>query len=351
MAIPNLFLGQGKNMLVTMLIGLFLGSLIVGCKTTNKPDISGIEVDINIQRFEKDLFAIDSSNYQGQLAQLQQKYPNFYSLYTDELLSLRTNPKMSKEEQLLFFVKNKDIKALYDSCQFKYNDFNSLEQSYSTAFKYFKYHFPNRKIPTIITHISEFGPAVSNLDSTLIAVSLDMFLGKDFPFYESIRLPQYLTHRLDKPYIVPSSLQAYAQGLFDADLRNRPFIDQVIQEGKILYFLDLLLPDTPDHLKIGFTPEQLSWCRNSEASIWAYLIEKEMLYENSQREIAKYIEEAPTTKGMPPESPGRVGLWVGWQIVRQYMKQHPNTTLEQLMNTKDGKGSDFLKRSRYKPSK
>jgi hypothetical protein len=52
---------------------------------------------------------------------------------------------------------------------------------------------------------------------------------------------------------------------------------------------------------------------------------------------------------MPPESPGNIGSWVGWQLVRTYLKNNSNVKWTDLM--KDNTDPlTFLRASKYKPN-
>jgi len=329
-----------------MLFAFLVSMTFLACNNNKLPDVSNIDVKIDIQRFDKALFQVDSSRYEAHFDSLKKAYPDFYPLYLNELLSLRPNPVYSQEQLLLRFAQNANIQGLYDSCLIRYDNISPLENDFETAFRYYKYYFPNRKIPKIITHVSEFGPATSSLDSTLIAISLDMYLGKDFPFYRSISLPSYLIERLEKNYVVPNAMKTYINGLYDTERKNNKLIDEIVQEGKLLYFLDMVLPKTDDNLKIGYSLDDLAWCERNEKMIWSFFIEQNLLFENKQREISKYTAEAPTTSGMPADSPGRVGTWVGWQIVKQFMQQNPDVSFGELMSKN---GQQVLKGSKYKP--
>jgi uncharacterized protein YjaZ len=124
-------------------------------------------------------------------------------------------------------------------------------------------------------------------------------------------------------------------------------LDNMIYQGKLMYFVDALLPGQQDSLKIGYTAKQLEWCKMNEAQMWSSLIENKMLYSNKRMDMVRYINPAPTTSGFPLDSPGRTGVWIGWQIVRQYMKKHPKTRLEELMRNNDFQ--KILNDSKYFP--
>ncbi len=147
---------------------------------------------------------------------------------------------------------------------------------------------------------------------------------------------------------IPSDV-AYAWGITEFEATNKAtnLLGNMIHQGKLMYFVDALLPEMEDSLKIGYTSNQLEWCKKNEAQMWLTLVENKMLYSSKRMDIIRYINDAPYTNGFPIESPGRTGIWIGWQIVRQYMNKHPEITLPQLMQNSDYQG--ILNASGYFP--
>lgn len=324
--------------------------LLTSCE--QKPDISNIDVSIKIQRFERDLFSLDSTNLSAAVKQLQQQYPDFFELYVSQIMRFGSLKDTSKkyQQELLTFTQNQDMRNLYDSCMITYPNLEKIQTELTTAFKYFKYYFPNKNIPKLITYISAFGPGAITYDTTLVGINLDLYMGQEFSLYTALNYPYYLLRRFEPEYILPNVFKVYGRELFPPnDNAKTRLIDQMVYEGKLLYFLDKVLLTTPDSLKIGYKESQLDWCKKNEPLIWAYFLENELLYNSESRIYAKYINEAPTTTGMPPKSPGRVGIWMGWQIVRKFMEENPAISLAQLMKIKDGQ--KILKQAKYKPSK
>ncbi len=321
------------------------------CSSNNsfKPDISAIELDLEIQRFEKALFSIDTTQYVQEFEQLKKDFPDFMEAYVEQVMGFGALTNNAYQNLLLKFITNKDIQQLYDSTLHHFPDIKEAEQELNTAFRYFKHYFPNQPIPKVVSHISAFGPAAITYDKNLLGINLDMYLGKDFPFYYSANLPKYMVRRFEPEFLASNSMKAYAKALFEQNQKPNRLIDQMIYEGKLLYFLDMVLPDTPDSLKIGFSQEEINWCQQEEVMIWGFLIENELLYNSKQKEIIPYIEEAPKSKGMAEGSPGRAAVWMGWQIVKAYKKNHPDATFEDIMALNDGQ--KFLKKARYKPAR
>ena len=91
--------------------------------------------------------------------------------------------------------------------------------------------------------------------------------------------------------------------------------------GKILYFKDVMIPFKTDEEKIGYTKEQLAWALENESNIWEFFVERELLFETDPKLSGRFINPAPFTKfnlELDAESPGRLGQYIGWQIVNPW---------------------------------
>jgi uncharacterized protein YjaZ len=131
---------------------------------------------------------------------------------------------------------------------------------------------------------------------------------------------------------------------------NRNLLSQMIYEGKKLYLKDLLLPEISDAEKIGYTPEQIIWCQENESYMWRHFMQEQLLYSTDSKLTSRFINTAPFSKfylEIDNESPGRVGTWVGWQIVRSYMNNN-DVNLQQLLQMDP---IEIFQNSKYKPKK
>ncbi len=312
--------------------------------SSNAPDVSDIEVDLKIKRFDKDLFELDTTNIGQSLGNLARKYPDFYPFFTETLMEWSND---SLPQEVKKFISHPDIQTIFENTESTFADFETYRPKLVTAFKYFKYYFPKASVPEIITYISAFRQMGLTLDQKALGVGLDFHLGKNYPFYPTTGYPQYLINSFGPDYMTSHMMKVWAQQLYPESLKESRFIDRIVYQGKLLYFLDLVLPDAPDYAKMDYLPEQLEWCHNSERQIWSFFIEQKMLYESESRKYVEYINPGPTSSGMPKKSPGNVGSWLGWQIVRKYMEMHPETTIQDLWQIRDGQ--EILQKSKYKP--
>ena len=63
--------------------------LLFSCKEKNKaPDVSGIDLNVNFQRFDNDFFAIDTNNIPAGIQQIEQKYPQLSAVFLRNILGL-----------------------------------------------------------------------------------------------------------------------------------------------------------------------------------------------------------------------------------------------------------------------
>ncbi|MEO0779839.1 MAG: hypothetical protein AAFW73_14920 [Bacteroidota bacterium] len=325
--------------------GLLLAFLLTACgsdKGKNIPDVSSIELNLNVQRFEKDLFARDTSDLPALMATMDSLYPDFFApVFLGKIL-----PPLQDPQVLDLFVKSEGLRRLSDTCQIVFGDFESYRHELETAFRYYRHYFPERSVPRVITYVSEYTLGNFTLEADLLGIGLDFFLGPNYPHYNLTFFPKYIQRSMTKEHLVSKTMQTVVKNMVGEPEGDR-LLDIMINNGKSLYLLDQLLPYTPDSIKLEYSAAQVQWCDENEQQIWAHFLKEELLYATRLRDIRKLVDYSPSSPGMPPEAPGRTANWLGWQIVRSYMDRHPDASLEDLLALDDAQ--QLLERSKYKP--
>ncbi|MEN8117284.1 MAG: hypothetical protein ABFS16_09915 [Bacteroidota bacterium] len=312
-----------------------------------KVDISDIKGDVEVVWFSDELFSLQGKDTLEVLVELHNSYPDFFNLFTYRVINIGGIDDEHFEELMSIFITDTLIQEVKNMIDHEFSDFDKLEKELKKAFKYYQFHFPNKKLPTIYTYISGFNQSVVTAEN-IIGISLDKYLGRDCEYYQQLNTtPQYKILNMHKHKLL--SDVAYAWGIteFEAPAAPTNLLGNMIQQGKLMYLVDAMLPEMHDSLKIGYTGKQLGWCEMNEPQMWTYMIEKEMLYSTQRMDVVRYINDSPTTSGFPLESPGRTGIWIGWQIVRQYIKENPEITLPELM--KNYNYQEILNYSGYSP--
>ena len=315
----------------------------------NIPDVSDIKVDLTVKRFEKDFFAIDTNHIEASLNKLQQQYGTFLNDYLYNILSLPAAPD-SVAKNIKLFVH--DYKPVYDSAALLFSSFDKPENEIHKGLQLTKYYFPRYPLPKqIITYIGPFEGYSNVLTASGIAVGLQLYFGKSFSVYQTDFFrelyPDYQSKRFESGYIAVNSMTNLINDIYPPPSSSKTLIEQMVEEGKRAYVLDALLPETADTLKTGYTAAQLKGCYANEAAIWNYFIENNLLYVNDPSQLRDYTNDAPKTEALGPDSPGNIGLFIGWQIVKKWMdKKGDKMTLPQLLTT-DAK--QIFGEAKYKP--
>jgi uncharacterized protein YjaZ len=69
----------------------------------------------------------------------------------------------------------------------------------------------------------------------------------------------------------------------------------------------------------------------SEAKFWEYLVEQQLLFKTDQELNMNLLNEGPYSIGLPQESPDRMGRFLGYQIVKQYLDAE-QPSIQELIN-------------------
>jgi len=260
------------------------------------------------------------------------EYPDD-SVFINELFERFTNPHLD--------TLGAEVKRVF-------GDLSQLRAEFEEAFTNLKSYYPGFRIPKIQTVISGLDTDMLVTDS-LIIVSLDFYLGRSAKYRP--QMYEYLLRKYDPEDVVPATLLIY--GISDrfnkTDLKDKTVLADMIAYGKAFYFAKHMLPCVPDSVFIWYTPEEIKGVRENKNLIWARFIESEVLFATSQMIKKDYLGERPVTIQVGEKCPGRIGQWVGWEIVKSYMNSHPDLTLPQLMSLDDAQ--TFFKESRFNPKK
>lgn len=332
-------------------LALLLLTAFTACSSRKKaPDVSHIQVSVSIARFDRDLIRIDTNHVEEGLQALLNRYPVFLPAYVEHIMEFGAYNDSARRIplQTRLLLTNKDFRFLQDAVETKFTDLAPLEKELARSFRYMKYYFPAFKTPEVVTFISAIGNYGAVTIDTLLGVGLDMYMGSDFPVYAKLPdYPAYMVRRFSPEYITVNSIQALAQQHYPLPAPGARLVDQMVAAGKHQYLLEQVLPETPDTIRMGYTKDQLEFCNENERMIWQYFIQNELLYKTDWQEAMHFMGDGPTTQGMPAGAPGRIGYFVGLQIVKKYMEKHPEVTLQQLMENKDLAG--IFNESKYRP--
>jgi hypothetical protein len=328
---------------------LFLLFFISCSNDPKNIDVSEIKMpEITINRLEQDIFKMDTSDVIFSTKKLEAKYGHFYTTFIRSIINNGGTRDSSYSHQIKQFISDANMRDAYTDCQKKYPTTDDLKEHITDMFKHFKHYFPNRNLPKVTTIMSGFNFPIVTVDSTL-GIGLEMYLGSNSTFYKMLTLPRYKSNFMNPENIMPDATRMWMQNEFKYNMDKTDFLSEIVFMGKIIYLTDALLPDVADTLKMQYSTKQMQYCKQNEFNVWSYFAAQKLLYTTDQAEIMKFTSEGPFTTALSKESAPRIGYWIGWRIVNQYMINNPTITMEQLMNETDAQ--KILIKAKYKPKK
>jgi hypothetical protein len=320
--------------------------LLMGCKSKHTPDVSGIKIELHTERFEKDFFAVDTLQVQASLNKLNEKHPGFTQDFLFNILG--TAPDSVKKDVPGFIRSYQSMNALVPE---KFKNFSALEADVKRGMQFVHYYFPSYRLPTrLITFIGPVNSYGNIITTNALAVGLQLYMGSDYPLYLSSMgqqmYPLFISRRFSPEYIPVNCIRNIMDDMYPVNNLNKPLVEQMVESGKRLYLLGLLMPDAPDSIKTGYTQKQLDECYASEKNIWSFFVQNDMLYKSDPNFTRDYMNDGPNTQALGETSPGNIGQFVGWQIVKKWMDKNPETKPAALM-AKNAK--EIFDEAKYKP--
>lgn len=312
---------------------------IAGCtrpkKTNHQPVI----------RFEKLVFSIPTANLSDSIRLNHNNLVPFFRIFNEEIIRVGPDTLPGYAGQLERFTSDTLIRNLYheveksaglfqESCQQVYEALDRLEP------------LTGQKGPGfLVTFISGFNQSFITLRGCM-GIGVDNYLGTESWYYAGLGIPLYLRKNMNPANITADAVRAWLYSELPAPADEGGFLDRMIYEGKLYYIASKLLPKHSDQYLFHYSDKQLRWCLDQEKAMWKYMAEQKILFSTDRLNVRKFIEEAPFTRDFGNDSPGRVGIWIGFRIVSSYVKAS-GISLRDLIGMTNSK--EILSGSKYHP--
>jgi hypothetical protein len=330
---------------------LFIIAALFSCRDKDVPNVSNIKIDLTVKRFEQDFFAIDTNRIMPALQQVGEKYPLFLGDFLYNIMELPGISDTSLQSPALLKKFISDYKPVKDSADQVFRHFDDIEKDIKKGLQFVKYYFPAYKTPSqVITYIGPMEGYSDVITRDALAVGLQLHMGNQYSLYRSnigqSVFPGYISRRFTPDYIAVNCMKNIINDIAPEKSGSMPLVEQMVEKGKRLYVLDKILPYTEDTLKTGYTAAQLKGCYENEGRIWNHFLVNNLLYNIEPLNIKAYMEEAPNTPEISDQSPGAIGVFIGWQIIKKYMTKHPDLSLNELLHTDPKR---IFEESKYRP--
>jgi hypothetical protein len=298
--------------------------------------------DLQIIRMDEYLYHYLTQN---ESEKIPDEYESFLNEYGEKVIYIGRSDSLDFQERLHSFFSDSALMALYGDEQSAFSDISEINAELSQGMEILLSNFPQLKQPKIYMHVSGLNQNVIVTDE-ILSLSADKYLGANYPLYQDF-FYEYQRQLMSRDRIVPDYLLGFMMANLPFEGNDEVLLDRMLYEGKLRYLLSQFIPDREVWEYVGYNKEQYTWCVTYQSKIWKSILENQHLFHPDYVTTSQYLNEAPYTASLPVESPGRAGIWLGYQIIVSYMKNYPKTGMQELMNRTDYK--ELLKLSKYNP--
>ena len=296
-------------------------------------------VKVEFRRFERMLFTSTESTMASHRAEYDSELINFYPddpSYMDDLRE---------------YINDSVVRYIYRVSDSMYHDLSDVEEQLSKALTRAGKLYPElRKYDRFYTLVTadyeNYNYRIFCNDHEL-AVAIDQYAIGQMDRYGYFGLPHYIIGLCTREHIAPDCMAAIADTHKEWPKGQPTLLDCAISEGKTLYFLEKTMPDVPDTILLRYTADQLAWMEGNVEQVWTWLIDNEMLFSTDYNKLRNLMDDAPKTNAFGDGSAPRTPSYIGWQIVRRYMKKNKKVTMEQLLKETDSR--KILTESGWRP--
>lgn len=319
----------------------FLATAIMlpGCSDDGPrvPDTSSVEISLHIERLDQDLFHARPDSMAAASLKAYATYGEFYRTYIEDILQGAPVGDPRLPVVLTRFVSDPDWSAAQEAIDSVFGDMESERREFEEAFKRLRVLFPDSLVPRVVVFNSGFNYGVVPTDSVL-GIGAEWFIGSDHPVIAHLApetFPRYVKDRMLPDMLVPSAVKGWLMVHYMRWTEGADVLTDLVEVGKVMALLDVLVPGAEPHSKFAFSKEQLAWCRENELGIWKDIVTGDKLFSRKAQDVGRLMNDGPFTSGLPRESPGHIGEWIGYRMVRSYMKANPRVSFAQLFAMED----------------
>jgi hypothetical protein len=329
-------------------IFIFLVTILSACQGGREFFPKNMDkVEVNVVRFDSALLSVRPDCAETDMKQLYKEYEEFMPIYIEGVLGLNAEDTAEFSRLYANFLTDTIMGFVQtnEEVRKQFADIKNIQDELNQGFTRIHYLYPELEIPKVYLLVSGFNTSIFAYDD-IIAVGADMYLGADYEYYNQV-VYNYQKVSMDKKFLAGDVLNYYISQKIPYTSKYNRLLEHMLFRGKQIYLLEQLLPNSPKWEVIGYTKEQWDWCVTWEKEIWNRIMDKRDLFKTESMVITSYLNNGPFTSEISQESPGRLGIWVGWRIIDSYMRHNENVTLQELM--KDGDAQKILEKSFYKP--
>ena len=306
------------------------------------PDDVDLGREFRVRSFHKEMLDLPKSDSVA-VEKLMRVYGDFWYDYSEVILRIGPHNDTATVSEFRNFLVHESVTetlAAIDTTSGSDEKIAEFSREIEDAFKRFHALMPAEPVPDIVLMNSSFNFPVFPTE-TYLAVGLDWFIGHEHPILDKLppeMFPQYKKLRMHPDLMTVNAFRGWMLVNFqNRGYTGKSLVEDILYWGKVFWLVDKCMPDMHDHLMMDWTPMELQWALENETLIWKELQPSDVLYETNKTVYNRWINEGPFTRAgsIPQESPDKLGVWMGWRIIEDYMEANPDISIDELFAQRD----------------
>lgn len=326
---------------------LLLSVLALSSCNSDRLDVDASDVKVNIAFLNMDstlLFTKDSNSFKVVHTQWEKQIPELYQyqMYCYNLKKLDASTNFRNYRRLIDGnygagkESNSYMLELEDALREKFNtkDLANRKLRIRSGFQHLKYHLPKVQIPKVITFNNSLFTTAVFCGEKNISIGLEWYLGGDHALVKEVpsqKVDSWMKDRMRTDYLERDVLFGWILTNVLRDIEGN-MAQYIVHYGKALYLTEAAYPKAEKRIILRYTQKDFDWALKNEEAFWNYLIQQKLLLTKKELDIANMVNDGPFTPGIPEEgAPDRLGQFLGWRMVKQFMDAHEEVSLQDLV--------------------
>ncbi|PHR30938.1 MAG: hypothetical protein COA38_09420 [Fluviicola sp.] len=298
-------------------------------------DTSNVQIDISYVDMDEAFRTSDSTALVRIVNDYKNEIKDVYEYEFGHCLNIGDVSDSSVFGAVSDFLADKYIKRLEQRIASQFKNKSAIQTKISSGFTYLKAHFPKEKYPEHVVFLNSlFRSSAASFESD-VAVGLEQYLGPKTDVIQELPTNEYYQwykDGMEVKFLERDVLASWISANHLPTPKSGSLAELMIYWGKVIYFVEASFPQVDKEIIIRYAKADYEWALKNESSYWQYLVDQKLLFVLDERTKANMLQEGPFTPGLPEKGPDRLGQFLGWRMVQQYMANHSDLPLSELKN-------------------
>ena len=315
-------------------IAVIILTLINSCDRNRlEVDASHVKVDIAYTDMDALIFKSDSITLMKKHHAFKLELKDIYDYQLGHCLGIGEVVDSTFYNSITQYRADENIQQLESDIQAHFSDLSSQKELITKGFRQLKFHFPTGKQPKNIVFFNSLFRSGVFCTENEIGIGMERFLGDSNRIIQQLD-PQtvfsWMKEGMDKRYLERDVITGWVETHYVAPAEGT-LVEHMIRWGKVLYLTEAAYPMFDPSVILRYSTADYQWALENEFQYWKYLVNQKMLFKINERTTTNMINEGPFTPGLPDQdSPDRLGQFLGYRMVKNYMNNCEITVEEML---------------------